>query len=370
MRSLKTCMNIFGMLFKMIILLVYSPRFTDDFYRKVLSYFPSPCQLRVFLSEGSESQGKRCMGLRYKQPFITFENVLNLDGVTHIFLGKSFILKPFMEDSSIICRTIVPQSLVDGDYPPHWTLVNERGDIVRPNPIVSVCVPTYEMGGHGLKYLSALWESFASQDYTHKEMIVADHSLNDVIESFCADKDIRYVRNPVGRGMVGANVNLAMNLARGDVLKPMFQDDSFRSSDSLTTVVSAFEKEKAKQWSMGAYFLHKNGSPFSRSTHPKIKAKGARLPIVQRPKQMLKGINRMGMPSIMAIRSCVKERFREDLINMVDLDYYVRLQQVYGPPLIIQKPIVNLCLWDGSVSSTQVTKDLTRKEIEWMSKNK
>lgn len=348
------------------IFVVFSDDLSDAFYKRVLEYCPRNSNIKVY-GKGAVSS----MGIRYKQPFVEFVEEINLKGVTHLVLTNPSLYGEFVTNTHSV-RTLC---LFDEDidptlFPIHWTFVNKKGDIVRPNPIVSVCVPTYEMGGHGLKYLSALWESFASQDYTHKEMIAADHSLNDVIESFCADKDIRYVRNPVGRGMVGANVNLAMNLARGDVLKPMFQDDSFRSSDSLTTVVSAFEKEKEKQWSMGAYFLHQNGSPFGRPTHPKIKAKGARLPIVQRPKEMLKGINRMGMPSIMAIRSCVKERFREDLINMVDLDYYVRLQQVYGPPLIIQKPIVNICLWDGSVTSTQVTKDLTRKEIEWMSKNK
>ena len=46
---------------------------------------------------------------------------------------------------------------------------------------ISICIPTYEFKGDGVKYLSELLDSLRKQTFKNFDIVVSDHSLDDKI---------------------------------------------------------------------------------------------------------------------------------------------------------------------------------------------
>jgi glycosyltransferase involved in cell wall biosynthesis len=95
---------------------------------------------------------------------------------------------------------------------------------------VSVCIPTY----NGEKYLARCLDSILSQEFGDLEILIVDDRSTDgtreIIESYAVrDKRIRFERNPVNLGM-GGNWNRCLELARGEWIKFVFQDDFIEPS--------------------------------------------------------------------------------------------------------------------------------------------
>ena len=63
--------------------------------------------------------------------------------------------------------------------------------------MISICIPTYEMGGKGLKFLRQGIESIRLQTFDNYEIIISDNSKVDDIENYCNEvkKDIVYDEN-------------------------------------------------------------------------------------------------------------------------------------------------------------------------------
>ena len=49
---------------------------------------------------------------------------------------------------------------------------------------VSICIPTYEANGLGVKLLKTLIDSIIIQTYPNIEIIISDHSINDEIKKY------------------------------------------------------------------------------------------------------------------------------------------------------------------------------------------
>jgi len=97
---------------------------------------------------------------------------------------------------------------------------------VRPQ--VSVCVPMF----NGAPYLSGCLDSILTQTLHDWELLLVDDSSHDATFEIARDyarRDprIQAVRNPRNLGLVG-NWNRCMELARGEWIKFVFQDDLIR----------------------------------------------------------------------------------------------------------------------------------------------
>lgn len=105
------------------------------------------------------------------------------------------------------------------------------------NPLVSICVPTYNRA-------SALRESLKSicgQDYAPLDILISDNCSEDDTEQVCreiakADPRVRYVRQPRNIGLYG-NHNFCIDEGRGEFLC-LFHDHDERSSQIISTYVS------------------------------------------------------------------------------------------------------------------------------------
>ena len=77
---------------------------------------------------------------------------------------------------------------------------------------ISICIPTYEYRGDGVFYLEKLFDTIANQSFKDFDIVISDHSKDDVIQEWCRncdyDFDITYIKNPNGRGSLAANTCL------------------------------------------------------------------------------------------------------------------------------------------------------------------
>ena len=91
--------------------------------------------------------------------------------------------------------------------------------------LVSICIPAY----NGAKYLAQCLQSAQVQTWSNVEIIVVDDGSTDdtaaiAQASAASDPRIRVLRNDRNLGLVG-NWNRCVELARGEWIKYLFQDD-------------------------------------------------------------------------------------------------------------------------------------------------
>ena len=96
------------------------------------------------------------------------------------------------------------------------------------NPLVSICVPTYNRAG----LLRQSLQTICVQDYAPLEILISDNSSEDETEAVCrdferADPRIRYVRQSRNIGM-HANHNFCIEESRGDFLCFFHDDDLYQ----------------------------------------------------------------------------------------------------------------------------------------------
>ncbi len=195
----------------------------------------------------------------------------------------------------------------------------------------SICVPTYEYKGKGVKYLSDLFDSLEKQTFQNFEIVVSDHSIDDEIYKFCeksGDKfDIKYLRNEDDRGNQSANINECIKISSGKIIKPLFQDDFLFSEYTLEKILNVFENENAK-WIVSGCNHFYNDKTFDRDFYPKW------------TDDILFGNNLLSSPSTIAFLSDFNQLFDKKLIMLMDCEFYYRLFLKNGLPYIINEILV------------------------------
>jgi hypothetical protein len=215
------------------------------------------------------------------------------------------------------------------------------------NDPVSVVIPAFEQYGHGTRTLKKLLETIKTQKGQF-EVVVSDNSLNSHIKDLCAEYGVNYYHNPK-RG-ISANTNYALDKASHEIVKIMYQDDMFMSDEAIETIAFAM---KFNNW---------------------VACSGVRVDDFDRPGKpcnpkytdsIMKGKNTLGMPSVIAHRKN-ELRFDENLRVMLDCEFYYLLNQKYGEPGYVKKPIISPRYWKGSTSVKQGNRNYLSKEVEYL----
>lgn len=98
------------------------------------------------------------------------------------------------------------------------------GQVAHTNsPLVSICIPTY----NGARWIRECLTSALSQTYRPIEVLVVDDASSDgTVEEVLSLKDehVRVIVSSVHQGMLN-NWNKSVELARGEFIKFLFQDD-------------------------------------------------------------------------------------------------------------------------------------------------
>jgi glycosyltransferase involved in cell wall biosynthesis len=204
---------------------------------------------------------------------------------------------------------------------------------------ISILIPAYEYEGRASFFLSRLLASVRSQTYQNFEVIVTDHSMDNVVEKVCEESGLAifYIRNSENRGNSSENMNLGLRHASGDVAKVMHMDDFFTSTKALDLIINCFRDAPDTLWGVlgFSHFLDEGVEAFQ--------------PIVPSLTTTL------GCPSVSFFRRVGQhfDEFDSNLIVINDHDMHQRLLLKYGRPAIVP----DLCVGIG-VTRSQVSKML------------
>lgn len=207
---------------------------------------------------------------------------------------------------------------------------------------VSICIPTYEANGLGVKLLKTLIDSIIIQTYPDIEIIISDHSINDEIKKYTELlnlDNLKYLKYSEHIGKPAYNTNNAILNSSGDLIKIMNMDDYFSDSDTIEKMVALITNEF--KWSLCG-FKHKRSSSdeFYNYMIPKIIGDGLHL---------LKGVNLVGCPSVGLFPRNVL--IDPEVSYIIDCELWYRLFIQYGPPGIVNEYKIVITTGDHSLTN-------------------
>jgi len=211
---------------------------------------------------------------------------------------------------------------------------------------ISICIPTYEFKGAGVRFLAELFSSLEKQTFQDFDIVISDHSRNDEIKNYCqsTDFDILYVSNPNGRGYQSTNTNCALEHAEGRILKLIYQDDLFVDEQALEKIKNRFD--------LGCKWL------FHGFTHTTDGVETHRDCVPRWCDLMLEGRNLLGSPSCIAFLNESKMYMDENIKLLIDTELYHRMRMKHGMPEIISDILIANREHDDRVSAGGVVYDI------------
>jgi glycosyltransferase involved in cell wall biosynthesis len=210
--------------------------------------------------------------------------------------------------------------------------------------MISICIPAYEMQGRGVEMLRELIASIRMQSFADYEIVVSDDGgverlVQEMSPSWYPNDghpdSIFGARLVKGKPGAAANLNNAIDHARGDIIKPMFQDDQFLEPDTLQKIADVFQ-DRDLFW-LACTSRNVGESGFRDDTH---------VPYPHNSLEALRqGENTYGSPSAMAWRRN-DLRFDVNLHWLFDCEFYARMAERYGVPAFVDTPIF-IRQWSG-----------------------
>lgn len=210
----------------------------------------------------------------------------------------------------------------------------------------------------GVKYLSYSFDMLVKQTFKDFDVVISDHSRNNAIEKLCQEYKnkltIHYFRNTKKRGSSSANINNAMLLATGRLIKILFQDDYLYHERALEDIANTFGNNPTG-WLATACIHTYDTKNYFRPFYP-----------VYDDFTVLKK-NSISSPSVITLENTSSSKepllFDEELIWWMDLDFYKRCYDRFGLPKIVNTiNVVNL-LGEHQVTRTLATEE--RREAEF-----
>lgn len=244
-------------------------------------------------------------------------------------------------------------------------------------PFFSICIPCYEMKGSGVDFLKFNFKTFKQQTFQDFEIVISDHSQNEDIKNLClkTDLNIKYIKNENKIGNSSANLNNCIKNANGNWIKVLFQDDFLYGKNALNNlhhfINDAFNLY-SENYDENGILLQQNdlGWVVTGSEHT---TDGYYLVNPYEPRWSLeaiyKGHNTISSPSVLCFKNEKQNNifFDENLIWLMDIDYYYHLYLKYGEPKILKDINAINRVWLGSVTAS-VDQNTKQKELEYFQK--
>lgn len=218
----------------------------------------------------------------------------------------------------------------------------------------SIVIPTYEYSGKACEMLDDCISSIDRQTFREFEIVVSDHSKNNVVEEYLKKwkLPIIYFRNSRGIGNSSVNMNEGIRRSSGKFIKIMHMDDWFCNNRSLEIIKEHIEENPGKMWG-GVSFNHyyQDQNQITRFIKAQINPDIRTL---------------LGCPSVSFFKNDKNDPnlFDENLVIINDSDMHIRLGKKYGDPILIDSFCVTVRMHNMQVSNN-VTNEKHQKEIEY-----
>ena len=207
---------------------------------------------------------------------------------------------------------------------------------------ISICIPTYEFKGDGVKYLSELFDTLKSQTLQDFEVVVSDQSKNDNIMNACKEYDFDFTYIKYEGDIPCENINIALDNCEGRIIKIMFSDDIFMRKDALERIKHEYDTTDTK-WAFSGFANWDDRDHFDNK-------------IPEWRDRTLEGNNHLSSPSVVSFLNECKEQFDHDLKLLLDVDFYHRMRWKNGRPNIIPEVLVANREHDDRISSDATSK--------------
>ena len=221
-------------------------------------------------------------------------------------------------------------------------------------PFFSIAIPTYGYNGSGCEFLDFSLDIISKQTFVDFEVILSDHSEDDDIKNvwhkWRNQINIKYEKNPKGRGVISPNINNALRLCTGEWIKVLFQDDFLYDENSLQLQAEGLRAKQTTRWMMTKFYHSNDGYTLDRLYHPRWND------------MIWTGNNTMGCPSGMTIKNKNLIFFNEQLNWLMDVDYYKRMFDLHGEPEILDEITVVNRTWGNRLTDT-LSQALKDKEL-------
>jgi glycosyltransferase involved in cell wall biosynthesis len=213
---------------------------------------------------------------------------------------------------------------------------------------VSICIPTYRSA----ETLRRCVDSILRQDFNDYEIIITDDSQNDDLKDISTiDPRIKYIKNEYSLGSP-ENWNKAISYAKGEYIKIMHHDDWFSKQTSLAQFVKALDNNPQSS------FVFSGCSDIGiKNIRREISFKNSSL--LAKNTDLLFRNNVIGAPSVTMYRNNSTIQFDNNLVWLVDIDFYIRMLNNNRNFITISDSLVNI-----GISENQVTnKCINNKKV-------
>jgi len=223
--------------------------------------------------------------------------------------------------------------------------------------LISVVIPCYEMHGFGLNFLNQSLAILEKQTFKDFEVIVSDHSVDESIKGLCASwskcLDIKYFKFEEKRGNSSANVNNCIRKSQGKFIKVLCQDDFLFNTESLLNTYEILNKNPNAKWLVSKYIHSNDGINYYREHIPEWN-------------DNIHFHNTIGTHSCLSFINEGSIFFDENLIWFMDCEFYKRIKEKYGLPLILNEITIVNRTWSGSVTNSIINKELVNRETQYI----
>ena len=226
-------------------------------------------------------------------------------------------------------------------------------------PKVSICIPTY----NGESYLEKTLNSVLLQTYDDFEVIIVDDQSSDntweILTQYAAqDGRIHLFKNEHNLGLVG-NWNRCIELAQGEWIKFVFQDDIIRN-DCLELMMNGANNNEPLIFCRRNFFFDSEIDDTIQKAYmvnPHIENIFSGTDLIS-PRQICQAVlidsrNFFGEPTSTLIHRSVFERFglfNSAMVQLCDLEYWIRVGVNTGVKYI-PDPLVQFRVHSSSASS-------------------
>ena len=231
---------------------------------------------------------------------------------------------------------------------------------------VSIAMPTYGYRGHGAEFLDFSLKKLSSQTFPNFEVVISDDSTDDSIYNvtkkfpnldikYHKSRDIELPDRQYKKGMT-PNLNRALKQCNREMIQILFQDDFVYDQFSLQKIYTKFKSTNSK-WLACAFYCTKDGYNMHRSQIP------------QYHDEIYLGVNTMSSPSIVSILNNDIILFDEDLIMLMDCDFYKSMAIKFGLPTILDYFAIAIRQHSHQISTNEGTEEgLMDREVQHVKK--
>jgi len=236
-------------------------------------------------------------------------------------------------------------------------------------PLVSICIPTY----NGAQHLRECLDAVLSQSFSNYQVIVVDDQSSDntweMLSQYATqDPRITLFKNELNLGLV-SNWNRCIELAQGEWIKFVFQDDIIRH-DCLELMLKTANVNAPFVLCRRDYFFHSEIDKATKDFYLQVIPQFDQLfpsaelisPIQVCNAVLSEPLNFFGEPTSTLIHRSIFERFglfNPAMVQLCDFEYWIRVGVNTGIKYI-SAPLVQFRVHPSSTSSKNKESQLYR----------